>query len=193
MYVFFCYTVTHHSPYQQFFVAFLILWCAVVAGESYQTRSDDSEKDRARRTAMAREELSRIAWPKRFGTCLTSLHMCSGINIDRCKVMDSKQAPLWIEFINADPHGTNIKVMFKVGDDLRQDQMTLQFLELLDRKSLPTGVDLCMRPYKCMGTGCEVGMVEMVPISDTIARMQWAGGGLTTRSHSSILSLRIRS
>ena len=135
------------------------------------------KKDRARRTAMAREELSRIAWPKRFGTCLTSLHMCSGINIDRCKVMDSKQAPLWIEFINADPHGTNIKVMFKVGDDLRQDQMTLQFLELLDRKSLPTGVDLCMRPYKCMGTGCEVGMVEMVPISDTIARMQWAGGG----------------
>ena len=111
------------------------------------------KKDRARRTAMAREELSRIAWPKRFGTCLTSLHMCSGINIDRCKVMDSKQAPLWIEFINADPHGTNIKVMFKVGDDLRQDQMTLQFLELLDRKSLPTGVDLCMRPYKCMGTG----------------------------------------
>ena len=135
------------------------------------------KKDRARRTTMAREELARIAWPKRFGTCLTSLHMCSGILIDRCKVMDSKQAPLWIEFANADSHGSNIKVMFKVGDDLRQDQMTLQFLELLDRKSLRTGVDLCMRPYKCVGTGREVGMVEMVPISDTIARMQWAGGG----------------
>ena len=35
----------------------------------------------------------------------------------------------------------------------------------------------CFRPYRCAGTGHEVGMVEMVPNSDTIARMQWAGGG----------------
>ena len=87
------------------------------------------------------------------------------------------KAPLWIEFQNADPSGANIKVMFKVGDDLRQDQMTLQFLDILDRKSLASGMDICFRPYRCAGTGHEVGMVEMVPNSDTIARMQWAGGG----------------
>ena len=135
------------------------------------------KKDRPRRNELAREELGRVAWPKRFGTCLTSLHLCSGIILNKCKVMDSKQAPLWIEFENADPRGSNIKVMFKVGDDLRQDQMTLQFLDILDRKSLATERDLAFRPYRVAGTGDAVGMVEMVPISDTIARMQWAGGG----------------
>jgi phosphatidylinositol-4,5-bisphosphate 3-kinase catalytic subunit alpha/beta/delta len=123
--------------------------------------------------------LSQIVWPSSFGTCLTSLHKCSGIILKKCKVMDSKQAPLWIEFQNIDPNGANIKVMFKVGDDLRQDQMTLQFLDIIDRKSLESqsAMDVCFRPYRCAGTGHEVGMVEMVPSSDTIARMQWAGGG----------------
>ena len=135
------------------------------------------KKEKKDRNNIAREQLSQISWPASFGTCLTSLHMCSGIILGKCKVMDSKQAPLWIEFQNIDPQGSNIKVMFKVGDDLRQDQMTLQFLDILDRKSLATGMDLCFRPYRCAGTGHEVGMVEMVPNSDTIARMQWAGGG----------------
>ena len=138
---------------------------------------DLGKKDKKDRNNIAREQLSQIVWPTKFGTCLTSLHMCSGIILDKCKVMDSKQAPLWIEFQNADLQGDNIKVMFKVGDDLRQDQMTLQFLDILDRKSLATGKDICFRPYRVAGTGHEVGMVEMVPHSDTIARMQWAGGG----------------
>jgi phosphatidylinositol-4,5-bisphosphate 3-kinase len=34
-----------------------------------------------------------------------------------------------------------------------------------------------MNPYIVVGTGDEVGMVEIVPNSDTVARCQWAGGG----------------
>ena len=135
------------------------------------------KKEKKDRNNIAREQLSQIVWPASFGTCLTSLHKCSGIILNKCKVMDSKQAPLWIEFQNVDPIGDNIKVMFKVGDDLRQDQMTLQFLDIIDRQSLRSEMDVCFRPYRCAGTGHEVGMVEMVPHSDTIARMQWAGGG----------------
>ena len=39
------------------------------------------------------------------------------------------------------------------------------------------GNDVRMNPYIVVGTGDEVGMVEIVPNSDTVARCQWAGGG----------------
>ena len=41
------------------------------------------------------------------------------------------------------------------------------------------GNDVRMNPYIVVGTGDEVGMVEVVPNSDTVARCQWAGGGGT--------------
>ena len=105
--------------------------------------------------------------------------------------MDSKQAPLWIEFKNSDCAGKrsiresmlgnstveNVKVIFKVGDDLRQDQITLQFLRIVNRIMCDNGNDVRMNPYIVVGTGDEVGMVEIVPNSDTVARCQWAGGG----------------
>lgn len=40
--------------------------------------------------------------------------------------MDSKKLPLWLVFQNAEPGANPIYVIFKVGDDLRQDILTLQ-------------------------------------------------------------------
>jgi phosphatidylinositol-4,5-bisphosphate 3-kinase len=34
--------------------------------------------------------------------------------------------PLWLCFSNIDDGGSNIYIMFKNGDDLRQDMLTLQ-------------------------------------------------------------------
>ena len=33
---------------------------------------------------------------------------------DKCKVMDSKKKPVRVEFVNADPLGSNLREMFKV-------------------------------------------------------------------------------
>ena len=43
-----------------------------------------------------------------------------------CPLVD--QAPLWLEFTNADPLGGRIKIIYKAGDDLRQDKMTLNMI-----------------------------------------------------------------
>jgi hypothetical protein len=55
-----------------------------------------------------------------------------GLKIEKCKTMDSAKAPLWLVFENADRHGENITVLFKAGDDLRQDILTLQMLNIMD-------------------------------------------------------------
>jgi len=49
--------------------------------------------------------------------------------IEKCKVMASKKKPLWLEFKCADPTALSnetIGIIFKHGDDLRQDMLILQ-------------------------------------------------------------------
>ena len=55
--------------------------------------------------------------------------------------------------------------------------MTLQFFRIVDRIALREGLDLRLTPYAVTATGRELGLVEVVKHADTIARMQWAGGG----------------
>ena len=58
--------------------------------------------------------------------------VANGILVEKCRSMDSAKAPLWIVFTNADPLGQPINVIFKCGDDLRQDLLTLQMLGIMD-------------------------------------------------------------
>ena len=140
------------------------------------------KKEGARRREVLKQEIEEISWPEEFEISLWPGYNCRGVDASKCKVMDSKQAPLWIEFKNADRTGGNIKIIFKVGDDLRQDQITLLFLKIVNKMALKDGFDLSMIPYRVVGTGDMVGMVEIVPRSDTVARMQWAGGGPTNKN-----------
>jgi phosphatidylinositol kinase/protein kinase (PI-3 family) len=66
-----------------------------------------------------------IDFPSRFQLPLFTNVECKGLIIEKCKVMTSKKLPLWLVFENADRNGANITVIFKSGDDLRQDVLTL--------------------------------------------------------------------
>uniref|UniRef100_A0A8C6K1F4 Phosphatidylinositol 4,5-bisphosphate 3-kinase catalytic subunit delta isoform n=1 Tax=Melopsittacus undulatus TaxID=13146 RepID=A0A8C6K1F4_MELUD len=62
--------------------------------------------------------------------------------VDQCTFMDSKMKPLWIVFNNEETGGGGVGIIFKNGDDLRQDMLTLQMIQLMDILWKQEGLDL---------------------------------------------------
>uniref|UniRef100_A0A672QW23 phosphatidylinositol-4,5-bisphosphate 3-kinase n=1 Tax=Sinocyclocheilus grahami TaxID=75366 RepID=A0A672QW23_SINGR len=90
----------------------------------------------------------------------------------RCKYMDSKMKPLWIVYNNKLLGGDTVSIIFKNGDDLRQDMLTLQILRLMDLLWKEANLDLRIVPYGCLATGDHSGLIEVVSSADTIANIQ---------------------
>nr|XP_039250663.1 phosphatidylinositol 4,5-bisphosphate 3-kinase catalytic subunit beta isoform-like [Styela clava] len=97
-----------------------------------------------------------------------------------CKVMNSKMRPLWLVFKNQDSLTGKISVIYKNGDDLRQDMLTLQIISIMDILWKSEGLDLRMIPYGCLSTGVKMGMIEVVTNSNTIANIQKKKAGRFT-------------
>ncbi|XP_065817592.1 phosphatidylinositol 4,5-bisphosphate 3-kinase catalytic subunit delta isoform isoform X2 [Labrus bergylta] len=91
---------------------------------------------------------------------------------DKCRFMDSKMKPLWLMYKNPCIQGDMVGIIFKNGDDLRQDMLTLQMIQLMENLWKKEGLDLRMIPYGCLSTGNKMGLIEAVKHSDTIANIQ---------------------
>uniref|UniRef100_A0A2I3MXF6 Phosphatidylinositol 4,5-bisphosphate 3-kinase catalytic subunit gamma isoform n=1 Tax=Papio anubis TaxID=9555 RepID=A0A2I3MXF6_PAPAN len=105
-----------------------------------------------------------------------------GLRIEKCKVMASKKKPLWLEFKCADPTALSnetIGIIFKHGDDLRQDMLILQILRIMESIWETESLDLCLLPYGCISTGDKIGMIEIVKDATTIAKIQQSTVGNT--------------
>jgi phosphatidylinositol-4,5-bisphosphate 3-kinase len=141
------------------------------------------------RLEVLRTELPRIVFPERFQLPLSPHMVAKGIIAEKCRVMSSKKLPLWLVFNAAESpvegyvrdvvkrpmslseeNGT-LTVLFKAGDDLRQDQLTLQILQVMDACWRAEGLDLRMLPYRCVSTGDEMGMIEVVLGAKTLANI----------------------
>ncbi|XP_030624865.1 phosphatidylinositol 4,5-bisphosphate 3-kinase catalytic subunit delta isoform isoform X2 [Chanos chanos] len=96
----------------------------------------------------------------------------SEICADNCKFMDSKMKPLWLMYKNKWMQTDTVGIIFKNGDDLRQDMLTLQMIQLMDVLWKTESLDLRMIPYGCLSTGNKTGLIEVVKNSDTIANIQ---------------------
>ncbi|XP_077998309.1 phosphatidylinositol 4,5-bisphosphate 3-kinase catalytic subunit alpha isoform-like [Glandiceps talaboti] len=111
---------------------------------------------------------------------LNPSHTLGKLKIDDCKIMSSAKRPLWLCWENPDLMCEALfedhKIMFKNGDDLRQDMLTLQVIRIMDSIWKNEGLDLRMIPYGCLATGNRTGMVEVVRNSMTIFKIQRGGG-----------------
>lgn len=65
------------------------------------------------------------------------------------------------------------KVIVKTGDDLRQDQLVIMMIKLMDGLLKRGTLDLCLKPYSIIATSQSSGLVEFVvgsmPISQILA------------------------
>ena len=90
----------------------------------------------SKRLDFMREQLSQLNSrlnSKKFAFAIDPKRECRRFIVDKCKVMSSKKLPLWLVLENADPAAEPYFTMFKCGDDLRQDQLTLQVLSIMDQ------------------------------------------------------------
>ncbi|XP_066527795.1 phosphatidylinositol 4,5-bisphosphate 3-kinase catalytic subunit gamma isoform isoform X2 [Hoplias malabaricus] len=102
--------------------------------------------------------------------------------LKECKVMASKKKPLWLEFscIESEaPAHFPVGIIFKHGDDLRQDMLIIQTLMVMDSIWQENCQDLNLVPYGCISTGYNIGMIEIVRDAVTIATIQRNQGGTT--------------
>ena len=85
--------------------------------------------------------------------------------------------PQMLHFINSDINYDrdlqDIALMFKKGDDLRQDRLTLQLLTVMDRLwKEDEGHDFRLNVYRCLSTDVNEGFIEVVQNAETVCKIQ---------------------
>lgn len=75
-------------------------------------------------------------------------------------VFKSSLYPLLVHFKTSD--GRKYPIIFKTGDDLRQDQLVIQIISLMDRLLRKENLDLKLSPYRILATSANAGAVQFV-------------------------------
>lgn len=130
------------------------------------------------RVAILRQALAELELPPKMSLPLSSSMVVKGLVIDSCRVLDSSAFPFWLVFENVDAGADPIIVLFKAGDDLRQDVLTLQMFTYMDSIWKEAGLELQMSIYGCVATGDSCGLIEVVSDSQTTAKIQKEAGGV---------------
>lgn len=117
---------------------------------------------------------------------LNSRFETTGIISEKCSVFKSNLSPLLLFFQGTPgPENEEYAIIFKNGDDLRQDQLVIQLFTLMDRLLRKENLDLKLSPYDVLATGAKEGMVQFIP-SKTIAAIMSEHGTVLNylRTHS---------
>ena len=89
---------THHSPLTVHCSYILLATCQalLVVAETVKAAP------KAERTSLLRAELAKLSLPPKYQLPISPKYECGALIIDKCKCMDSKKAPLWLVWSNAD-------------------------------------------------------------------------------------------
>lgn len=83
-------------------------------------------------------------------------------------IFNSALSPLKLDLMKVKSKDM-FSMMLKMGDDLRQDQMVVQLISLMDDLLKRENLDLKLTSYRVLATKCDAGILELVPKSMNIA------------------------
>jgi phosphatidylinositol 3-kinase len=122
-----------------------------VFGSKYESRNNLLDDNR--HESMI--EFPRLALP------LDPSVIVNGTFPDQSAVFKSSLNPLKITFKTIN-NGT-YPIMYKIGDDLRQDQFVTQIISLMEKILESENMDLKLKPYKILATGQVEGFIQFIP------------------------------
>ncbi|KAF2400650.1 putative phosphoinositide 3-kinase [Trichodelitschia bisporula] len=93
----------------------------------------------------------------------------TGITPDEANVFKSSLLPLLLNFKTST--GRTYPVIFKTGDDLRQDQLVIQIITLMDRLLRKENLDLKLTPFRVLATAPHAGAMQFVPSASLSAAL----------------------
>jgi len=95
---------------------------------------------------------------------------------EKCKVLNSKQVPTLLSFCS-NSMDSIAHLIIKVGNDLRQDDLCLQFSEIIKNFWLEDGLLLELLTYQVLAIKQRGGLIEVVEDSETLSDIQQKYGG----------------
>jgi phosphatidylinositol 3-kinase len=101
--------------------------------------------------------------------------LLKGIVPEKCTVFASAKTPLKIAFRNAENNNVH-NFIFKSGDDLRQDQLILQIILLMDVIMKRENMDMRLSPYQVLSMSPRDGYLELVENSHNISKILQSHG-----------------
>ncbi|KAF2187366.1 phosphatidylinositol 3-kinase [Zopfia rhizophila CBS 207.26] len=102
--------------------------------------------------------------------------MVTGIYPDEANVLKSSLLPMVLNFKTTT--NTKYSIIFKTGDDLRQDQLVIQIITLMDRLLRKENLDLKLTPYRILATSTSAGAFQFIPSMSLAAAVSKYKGSL---------------
>ncbi|XP_049792140.1 phosphatidylinositol 3-kinase catalytic subunit type 3 isoform X1 [Schistocerca nitens] len=96
--------------------------------------------------------------------------LIKGVVPEKASLFKSALMPSRLTFLTTED--TEYVAIFKHGDDLRQDQLILQMITLMDKLLRRENLDLKLTPYRVLATSTKHGFVqfiESIPVAEVLA------------------------
>jgi len=107
---------------------------------------------------------------KPFRLPIRSDKVCTGVVPDKLVVCASAECPLIV--VVSTKAGDGYRMLWKMGDDLRQDAQMMQVLRVVDSSLKQVNMDFELNPYHALATSVSEGgsgFIEMVPETNNVA------------------------
>lgn len=150
------------------------------------TRGKKDAKEEQLRSMLAKEGFDKVATRDPIPLPSAPDIYVNGLHPETAKMFKSALYPAVVDFHvealaktgsledSVESHPSSHKVIVKTGDDLRQDQLIIMMIQLMDGLLKRAALDLCLTPYSILATSTSSGLVEFVegsiPISQILSQ-----------------------